>query len=265
MYFGNQPGFETDSLQLTITFKDGDGNLGLRPDEEGIPFHPFNYFIDANGELFDAFTLEEITPEMKITRKRSKSRVPDLEDFVEPHDCDHYLYDTLYVSEEETSLFDDTYKSFLAGTDQNGLKYYGVADTFYVAKNLNYYNIEVSIWTYCCTQGANCPCSNPENRETINVKTGDGENDFDVYKKFEFPRGSWPVCGETFDGRFPFIARNKDTPMEGTISYSMKSIGFVDDIGLDTKFVLKVRIRDRALNASNEDISSPTTLAEIIR
>lgn len=43
------PVFRIDSLNLTVYFQDGDGDLGLRSDETFPPFHPFDYVVDGNG------------------------------------------------------------------------------------------------------------------------------------------------------------------------------------------------------------------------
>lgn len=37
----------TDSLILYVNFEDGDGDLGLRSNEDTYPYHPFNFVIDS--------------------------------------------------------------------------------------------------------------------------------------------------------------------------------------------------------------------------
>jgi hypothetical protein len=40
-----------DSLIVYINFEDGDGDLGLRSDEEEFPYQPFNFITTESGEL----------------------------------------------------------------------------------------------------------------------------------------------------------------------------------------------------------------------
>ncbi|MEM8568352.1 MAG: hypothetical protein AAGF85_17965 [Bacteroidota bacterium] len=51
-----------DSLIVTIDFEDGDGDLGLEPDENAPPFNERNYFSNKTGNVFNfgVETLEDL-------------------------------------------------------------------------------------------------------------------------------------------------------------------------------------------------------------
>ena len=41
----------SDSLMVSVDFRDAEGDLGLNPEEDDPPFHPLEYQTDANGDL----------------------------------------------------------------------------------------------------------------------------------------------------------------------------------------------------------------------
>jgi hypothetical protein len=53
LYFGKSPNGE-DSLVVSVSFKDGDGDLGFDsgPDALDSPYHQINFFANDNGQLF---------------------------------------------------------------------------------------------------------------------------------------------------------------------------------------------------------------------
>jgi hypothetical protein len=201
-----------DSLVLTISFKDGDGDLGLGDNDVDDPFHEQDFFLDENNNN-------------KLLRLRSR-KIPgneDLPPFEKPYNCLNYTYDTLYVPESQKSVFDETYnqvRKFVSG----GTTYYALLDTFYVEKNPNHYNITVE---FLQKQGSGF--------ETFEWRT--------VYP--------YPTCGETFDGRFPVLSeQGKTSALEGKLRYAMKSNGFLPFFSAKT-LKLRVQIKDRALHSSN--------------
>ncbi len=109
-------------------------------------------------------------------------------------------------------------------------------DTFYVQQNENNKNIFVDFYR---------------------KKNG-------VYEFIDWTRVFSAIgCGTTFDARFPrFIENNNDRALDGSITYSMVSEGFGLVLRSDT-FQLRVRIKDRALNDSNEIRSPDFTLSEL--
>jgi hypothetical protein len=256
--FINGPPLDFDTLKLTLFFQDGDGNLGLRGDEDDYPFQSHNWFLDKDGELFNVYEIDDAVEGMKITRKSSFSKgIPAMKEFKPPFDCLHYKYDSVFINAGYEYLFDETYN--VKTITNNGPTYYKITDTLYVEPNKNHSNIDVSIWIKCeCAGGGTECCPDRDN-------DGQPDLDEDGYYEFQYTPGAWPECGEGFNGRFPYVARDKKSPTEGTIAYSIKSTGFESDLGLSTKIRIKTKIRDRSLNESNEAISRTFTLSEITK
>src|SRR5688572_1670836 len=44
---------ERDALTLTISFRDGDGNLGLSSTDIEPPFHDVNYYLANDGDIIE--------------------------------------------------------------------------------------------------------------------------------------------------------------------------------------------------------------------
>jgi hypothetical protein len=95
-------------------------------------------------------------------------------------------------------------------------------DTMYCQMNPNYYNFFVDFL----------------------IQQSDGTfAEYDIVKE---------LCSTPFDGRVPILSKdlNNSIPLEGTISYSMKSSGFKLFIG-NRQFRLRIQIQDRLFNKSN--------------
>jgi hypothetical protein len=101
-------------------------------------------------------------------------------------------------------------------------------DTFYVQVNPNQYNITVRYYE----------------------RVGSGFQEFDWREEF---------CS-TFDGRFNLP--EEKGPLEGTITYPMKSSGFLALFSVKTLY-LEFEITDRSLNRSNTERTIEFTLNEI--
>jgi hypothetical protein len=265
--FLNGPPLDADTIRLTLFFQDGDGDLGLRGDELDFPYHPYDKFLDKDGELINIgagrlfSTKEPVEEGMKITRKLSFSKgISGMNDFKPPFDCINYRPDSIMFLKQYNSIFDETYdvKEYPVSVDGNLELVNSVKDTLYIQPNPNHYNIDVAIWVKCECEGNSTNCC-PD-------YDGDGEADLDEDGYYEFRYGDpWPTCYETWNGRFPYVARDNESPTEGTIQYSINSVGFDFDLGLNTTIRLKTKIRDRAHNESNEVKSAPFTLAEKTR
>ncbi len=191
---------EPDSLILIITFKDGDGDLGLDPSElgcisEDICFNNKFYFLKENGKP------------VTYKDKRTDPKFSSLPDFVKPYYCINWE----------------------VRTDNNNS-----VDTLYFELNPDHYNIEIDFL----------------------VKNTDGTfTEFDWRKEFSFPN-----CGTSFDGRFPILFKDEPgSPLEGSLKYRMGSIGFKALFSIKT-LKLRIQIKDRALNKSNEIFTPEFTL-----
>ncbi|MEX2593124.1 MAG: hypothetical protein WD426_10120 [Anditalea sp.] len=178
----------SDSLVVSVDFRDAEGDLGLSPREVEPPFHPLDYQTDAEGNL--------ITYGI---------RPPDAPSF---NNRDWVI----------NPLIDNT----------------EVKDTIWVKINPDQYNIFIKFY----------------------IKRG-GD-----YSEYDFAGAPFY---STFNGRFPrILAEDRDRAIEGTVKYSMLSLGWNSVFRNDT-IRIDVQIQDRALNKSNVVSSPDFTLSQITR
>lgn len=249
--FVEAPGLtNADTIVLYIDFKDGDGDLGLSADLIDEPYNSNYFFLeDGTGELTQVSTFQRYTnlpPFIKVdlgdqgqlatVRTRNKPGYSSLPAYIDPFRCSAYRYDSLFVSEEDKSIFEGTdinIKRILSNSTQPDV--YVLLDTFYYALNPNYNNIEVDFL----------------------IKNTDGSG---TYTEFDW---NTVACNSTFDGRFPVLA-DKPRVVEGTLKYNMQSIGFLQLFSVKV-MKLRIRVRDRALNESNVIETPDFTLNDIRR
>jgi hypothetical protein len=248
-------GSTPDSLKLTLSFKDGDGDLGIDPADPKYLSAPFNnltfYQTNASGAKIPLNTVADYGPndaiyhvlqvadpsQGKLIFPRTKYN-PLYSSLPPKTDCASYEYLRsfhLLVPASAVSIIDNvsliTDTLFQSGTN---LQFYELLDTLYYTVNPNHYNIEVDFLR-----------KDPGN---VNADP-DGFVEFDWRKEF---------CTQSFDGRFP-ILNPDDNALEGTLTYSMNSLGMVSIFGAQT---LKLRffIKDQQLHQSNVVETTPFTL-----
>ncbi len=226
---------DPDSLILSIRFKDGDGDLGIDPQNANFtsyPFHPINYYLAKDGDTLKISTkkvYEDLPPLINIeagqsgklvtVRTRNESAYSFLPSFNPgPFPCQTYHYDrdTIYVREEHKFIFDASYN--IIDTLIGNPNIYKILDTVYYDVNPKHYNISV----------------------VFETKNADGS-----YTEYDWRK---ELCTD-FNSRFPVLAETK-VPLDGTLRYGMKSTGFVSLFGGKT-LRLKVQIKDKALHLSN--------------
>ena len=265
--FGKSPN-GNDSLVVSVSFKDGDGDLGLSAStgaDTDSPYHEVNFFANDNGELspirgiriesfsgytykqarrtprFASYYIEPTKPVAELITLQSRNEGFSLPPFTKPYDCfiNHESYlnerlnpDTVFIFREDGFLIKD--KSTIVDTlvrngDPNEY-YFAVVDFFYINSNPFQYNFKVEFF----------------------VKNNDGSfSEYDFREEF---------C-ETHDGRFPRLT-DKDRALEGVINYSMVSSGFLATFSIKT-LKLAVTVYDRALNISNRLETPEFRLEEI--
>ena len=267
VYFIETPGTSPDSLVIDIKFKDGDGDLGLpSAGAASDPYHPLNYYAGTvhNGSTSDLRILPTVSIEpikypllnlepggsgklvtFDMRESAEFSSLPAYEGLAK---CINYTIDTVAVFKDDSYLIDETYNvvdtADIKATYNNEpitLTFYYVADTFYVTRNPNYYNIEVDFLVY-----------DPTHPEAV-----DGYYEYDWVKN----PPDLNTCGQTFDSRFPVLSET-DRALDGTLTYAMESRAFRKKFG-NNILRLRVQIKDQALNLSNTVMSPPFTLDEI--
>ena len=267
LYFGKAPSGE-DSLVVSVSFKDGDGDLGFGTGPEAVenPFHHINFFVNDNGRLlsvpsslvlsFEGYKYKSSgktprsasyfipTPEVAVKELITLASINDgfsLPPFTSPYNCfineEAYLNeqqepDTVFISAGGSFLIKDksTIVDTLVRSNNPSEYFFAVVDYFYIQENPYHYNFTVDFL----------------------VKNNDGSfTEFDFRKEF---------C-ETYDGRFPVITDDARA-LEGTINYSMVSSGFLPTFSIKT-LKLAVTIYDRASNKSNTVETPEFTLGDL--
>lgn len=246
---------DPDSIILYIDFRDGDGDLGLSDTDISDPYHDSNFFLeDGTGGLIKVpaeVRYSDIPPMIKLSGEQGKlatartrlkpsySYLPAFDGDGCPHyylhngrpDTAYYKYDFIYISEEDGHIIDDTYyiTDTLTATDLPDI--YVLQDTVYYEPNRYHNNIRIQ-WM---------------------VQNNDGS----------FTEFDWAdlACGTSFDGRFP-ILEDRTRAVEGTLRYSMVSIGFLQLFSIKT-LKLRISIWDRSLHQSNVIETPQFTLNDI--
>lgn len=149
-------------------------------------------------------------------RSRSNPKYSYLPPFEPPFDCMNYTdpAKTLYF---RADVLDNTFNivDTVVVSDET---YLGVEDYIYFENNEDHYNIEVDF---------------------LEMGVDNTFTEYDWRKEF---------CNQSFDGRFPPLGDGEQT-LDGTLSYSMKSLGF-RQFGVKV-LKLRITIKDRALHRSN--------------
>ncbi len=257
-----------DSFVISVNFKDGDGDLGLRADQINNPYHALNFLANDNGELRPieaelkadlagfSYRKTKKTPKNpsyfilspsgnvgELITLASRNQGFSLPPFEKPYNCsannESYLNeqqspDTIFIFRDDGHLIKNkaTIVDILENNQNRNVFYYAVVDYFYMNVNPAHTNIKVKFL----------------------LKNGDG-----TFTEYDWRR---EVC-ETYDGRFP-VPTDKTRPLDGTINYAMISSGFVTTFG-NKRMKLAVTITDQALRTSNTVESKEFTLDEIRR
>ena len=113
-----------DSLIIKINFQDGDGNVGLRGDESGIPYNDIFFFFDYQDSLITYDT------------RRSVPGYDTLPSYEFPYYCTNWIINP-------TITVTDVIKG------ANGINYrvesdVTIEDTVYIQQNPNHFNMDVT-------------------------------------------------------------------------------------------------------------------------
>lgn len=237
----------TDSLVVSISFRDGDGDLGLAADQIDAPFNDVFYGLANNGQVIEVGKKVEFTdlPQFVDVPNGTNGKLITVRTLQDPNyssklppyvspsaSCLDYKQQTIYVMDEDKQIIDASYAEIDTLRSNNGFPpIYIVKDVFYSKKNPNHRNIEVEFW----------------------VNDGTGR-----YTLFDWEK---EYCEAAFNQRFPILSE-KPGPLEGNLTYALTSVGIKATFSIKT-LRLKIRIRDRALNVSNEVQTEDFTLDKI--
>ena len=238
--FKEVPGAGTnDSLILYINFKDGDGDLGLDPDDPAYaqaPYHSSNYFLTTPGcssgqcdttkvstrIIYDTENVPYVllnssglTGKLVTNKTRTLAGYTYLPAYTN-NNCEFYSEDRLLVPE---AAADASYNIIDTLVEIGSLKkFFVIQEPMLYKKNPNHYNIEVKFFVHEGAAG--------------------------------FVEFNWAKFCYEYDGRFPLLS-SQSNALEGTLRYGMANPSYLALFGVK-KLKLSVKIKDRALNRSNE-------------
>jgi hypothetical protein len=235
IYFGvsKNPSNPIDSLVIELDFEDGNGDLGLDDRHLNEPFHEHDFFLLDGGTLSQP--LREIhysnvaVPILDIPDGLTGKLARKGDPIADTKECD-YLNDVIFIEDIDMKFFDASYNT----TDIEESPLTQVSGEFYVKPNPNRNNIEVKFYSTTST-----------NAEDLTEFT-------------------WPDC-LNFNGRFKVLHEgDDDRALKGTMRYTMSSTGIQANMS-NKYWQLRVTIRDRAFNVSNEIRTELFTLDGIRR
>lgn len=226
-----------DTLILYIDFKDGNGDLGLNDNYLDEPFNDAYYYlynpispgdpldtVRVITEIIDGYIVLDkqtgATGKLITDRTKSEPGYNSLPIY-DPNSCLNYSFSQILIPESDNAI-DDTYNIIDTLEDQFDNRYFLIEEALLYKKNIYHNNIYVKYEVF-------------ENGEW---------KEFDWFAEF---------CID-FNGRFPVLT-NQEGPLEGTIRYAMPNSSFLALFSVKT-LRLKVSIRDRALNLS-EEVTTP--------
>ena len=223
-----------DTLILYIDFRDGNGDLGLDDNYLDEPFNDSYYYL-YNGtgiqdtvrvvtEIIDSYIVLDKKPgqtgKLVTDRTRTEPGYGSLPIY-DANSCLDYSFSQLLVPESANAV-DASYNIIDTLFDELDDRYFLIEEALLYKKNIYHNNIYVKYEVF-------------ENGNWV---------EFDWFGEF---------CLD-FNGRFPVLT-NQEGPLEGTIRYAMPNSSFLALFSVK-KLRLKVSIRDRALNISQE-ITTP--------
>ncbi len=246
--FKEVPGAGTnDSLILYINFKDGDGDLGLDPDNPFYseePFHPSYYYLtdpDCTGSRCDTTTTqvstfvvyfqdipyillnsEGIAGKLVTDRTRNEPGYGNLPIYI-TNNCEYYSEDQLLVPAASADASYNISDTIIINNNTDS--FFVIQEPFLYKQNVNHYNIEVK---------------------------------FEVFENGDWEPFNWLEFCLDYNGRFPVI-NGQSSALEGTLRYGMANPSYLALFSVKT-LRLKVKLRDRALNTSNEVTTPQFTL-----
>jgi len=226
-----------DTLILYIDFRDGDGDLGLDDNYLDEPFNDSYYYlyepitpgdpldtVRVITEIIDGYIVLKknggATGKLVTDRTRTEPGYSSLP-LYDANSCLDYSFSQLLVPESDNAV-DASYNIIDTLLDQFDDQYFLIEEALLYKRNIYHTNIYVTYEIF-------------ENGSWV---------EFDWFKEF---------CID-FNGRFPVLT-NQEGPLEGTIRYAMPNSSFLALFSVNT-LRLKVSIRDRALNIS-EEVTTP--------
>ena len=101
---------EADSLQVIISFEDGEGDLGLSSEEQFAPYNAQNYYSNKTGEVLN-FSAGPVSSDDLLTYG-DRASIDSLPPFVAPFTCTRWTTTPELFINDTTRLQDTVYFQF---------------------------------------------------------------------------------------------------------------------------------------------------------
>lgn len=254
-----------DSLILYLDFEDGDGNIGLSAYETSGDFEePYNnefYFLQTGtGDTIPIVPRTYQDTRGNFYTVLNDGHLPGKVVTKETRNLPNYSYLPLY-DESNCYNYKDVSTPFTDANGQVTIKKGVWAPVSSIDSATYTLEEQITIGGRPFIRFSD-PLLYRKNQyhNNIEVKFFRFENgDFVEYDWF----GNYCI---SFDGRFSTSTSEnpvyKDRPIEGSIRYVMANTSFISVFGNNT-WKLKIRIRDRALNVSNQVVTKEFDLSKI--
>lgn len=206
-----------DSLFVTVSFQDGNGDLGVSGNENSPPYNAKWYFLYNPGPTCEKtvkspckkisyVNINDLSNVVKLSDRRTNPNYDTLPAYVKPFICDNY---EILQTEDGQNV-----------------------DTVYVQRNARAFNYLCDLYT---------KESGPSGPTLV---------------KYDWYIGNGcPLPGGGFYGRFDVLGKDGDPdlglPIEGDLTFRFASTSIFKALKNKT-LVLKIKIMDRAGNVSNE-------------
>lgn len=236
IYYGQaRTSAQLDSIVVELEFEDGDGDLGLGNEYRNSPYHEYDVFLTDGTTVTQTVRTEYSDPQSPLGFIRIPEGVTgklvregDPISGLPPVTCADFASLQILVRESDKNIIDNTYS--VTDTVAGNPTYYVVTGRFLYKRNPQGRNIFVKFYR-------NQNPSNPEG--------------FEEY--------TWPGC-QDFNGRFVTLS-DDDSPLSGTLRYTMKSFGFAQAMGNSKEtWKMEFKIVDRAFRESNTVTTQAFTL-----
>lgn len=244
-----------DTLKFTISYKDGDSDLGLSSVNENdfkYPYHRESFFLeDGTGdtiavipEFMDNYHVINSTSQSGLlvtdaTRQKANySYLP----VYNSNSCLNYQFLTYLYVREDLNIVNESF-DIEDTVNIRGQDFIRIKETLLYKQNSNHNNITLKFYVF----------------------------DNGSFEEFDFFE---ELCID-YSGRFPLIADKRSgkvksgpftvnvrTPWEGTITYSMPNTSWLPIFG-NRPMKIQITIQDRALHTSNTIITPEFVLSEI--
>ena len=245
-----------DTLKLTISYRDGDSDLGLSSldiNDYLFPYHSEDLFLENGvGDTLrvrtaivgDRLVINSIPQAGTLVTHatREKPNYGYLPEY-DPTSCVNYIFFYSLFVREDLGIIDGSF-NIIDTVMINGQDYIEIRESLLYKINDNHYNMFVEFYVF---------------------NGGDFQR-YDWFEEFCLTYdGRFPVIGDKPGGTFksgPFKVNIK-TPWEGKIIYNMPNTSFPAILGENTMLKLAITIKDRALHTSNTVITPEFTLEGI--